>query len=305
MNTQTQQDTTFSLLRNILATVLMIAGVTTAQAADLKPNTIYVTDTTSLYAVDETTGTAVRVGDAKPSISYIRDIAFDDSGKLYGLTGLMQFFKFDSTTSNMVAINEPTSYARSHDGLAFLNGKFYAAEISGLDSADPESGSFTSIGYYGLGAHESVSDLASGSDGVLYASVTFPPDYYGNNYSDYLATLDTTTGEMNLIGNTYIYHLRGLTEKDGVLYGINSDGDLYSIDKVSGFGTLVASGVVPNAYGMATSPAVIAGTSNTSADAGTGTDSGSGGGALSLPLMLLIAGMALLRRVDDRKARTN
>lgn len=294
MNAKTQSASAFTLLRNTLVASLMVAGTATAQAADLQPNTIYVTDSDSLYAVDETRGTAVRVGEAQPSLSYILDIDFDASGKLYGLTGLMQFFSFDAASSRMVEINGFTSSGRTHSGFAFHNGAFYAAESTGLEGADPEAGSFTIIGSYGLGAREYVTDLASGSDGMLYASVRFPPDYYGYRSADFLATLNTTTGEMNLIGSTYIYDLEGLTEKDGVLYGIGSGGDLYQIDKVSGFSTLIAAGVVPGAFGMATSPTTLPGFGTTGAG-------GSGGGAMSLPLMLLIVGIVCLRRVGGRK----
>lgn len=67
---------------------------------------------------------------------------------------------------------------------------------------------------------------------------------------------------------------------DGTIYGINSVGDMYSIDPISGMGTLIHSAVVPGAYGMATSPASLG--------SGDGTDSGAAGGALSFPLILIL-----------------
>ena len=292
MKTATQLTNIPAILKNTVAAVTMLLGATTLQAEPLQANTIYVTTGSGLYAVNESNSTASQVATANPSLSQIEDLAFDD-GELYGLTSLMQFFQFDAASNAMLASNDFTSYGLNHRGLEARNGVFYAAEQHGLQIADPHTGSFTEIGPYGLGAGERVTDLAFDSNGVLYAAVSFNI-VYG---SEYLATLNTATGEMNIIGNTFISGLRGLTEKDGVLYGISSTGDLYTIDKLSGQGTLLADGLVPGAYGMTTSPASL-GNNGT----GAGTDPGtaaagdsSSGGALSLPLMLLMTALLVFR----------
>ena len=282
MKNQTTQSNAKTLLRNTLAAAtIMLAGTELLQAEPLLPDTIYVTTSTGLYSVDEVAGTSVRVAEADPALSQIQDIAFDGE-TLHGLTSLMQFFIFDEVTNAMIPTNNASSYALSHYGLESRNGQFYAAEARVLQAANPQTGTFTNIGVYGLGADEQVTDLAFGADGVLYASVSFTLSY------DYLATLNPATGEMNIIGNTFISGLRAMTEKNGVLYGMNSSGDLYSIDKVSGFGTMLASAVVPGAYGMTTSPAAMGNNMGSNGDA-------SGGGALSLPLMLLMGVMIMLR----------
>ena len=284
MKTLTQTSGISSFMRNGLVAAGLLVASASLQAEPLQANTIYVTDSTGLYAIDETRGTATRVGDASTGFSSIQDIAFDGN-ELYGLTRLMQFFKYDTETNEMIALNGYSSYAQTHRGFAAYNGVFYAAENRVLQTANPDAGTFGPVGPYGLGAGEEVDDLAFSSDGTLYAAVNFNITYG----TSYLATLDTNTGEMNLIGNTFISALRGLTEKDGVLYGINSVGDLYEIDKVSGMGTLLASDVVSGAYGMATSPS---NTGGGSIDSGEGSSSG---GALSWPLMILMVSMVMVR----------
>ena len=290
MKTQTQSNTAFNFVRNTVAATVIILGATMAagiyqnvQAEPLKANTIYVNTSTSLFEVDETTGTATLVGNANPSVSQIEDLAFNGNN-LYGLSYLMQFFKYDTAASNMVSLNNYTSYSSHHQGFEYGNGVYYAASNYGLETVNLESGTFTYVGSYGLGAGEQVTDLAYSYDGKLYATVTFNISY---GY-DYLAVIDTSNGNMQLIGSTYIAGTRGLTEKNGELYAINSTGDLYSINKTTGAGMLLANAVVSGARGMATSSMDMGG-------------DGTGGGALSLPVMVLMMLFGLVRLVRHGK----
>ena len=267
----------------LIISMSAIVTVKDAHATPLKSNTIYVNTSTTLYEVDLATTTATSVGQANPSISQIEDIAFDGN-ELYGLTYLMQIFKYNENTSAMVAVNNYTSYALHHRGLEARSGTFYAAGYYGLQTVNKQTGAFTDVGYYGLGAGERVNDLAFSADGTLYAIVSFGLTY------DYLGTINPDTGELSLIGNTFVSGTRGLTEKDGELYLINSVGNLYSLSKTSGASTLIANGLVAGAYGMDTSPA-----------AGSYSEGGSGGGSLSLPLMLMIVLMTLARMMNRQR----
>lgn len=278
MNKHTQ------VIRNTLIATSLLLGSNIAMADPLQPDTLYANTGEGLYAIDQTTWTATRVGTTDPVISNIQDITYSN-GKMYGISTLMQFFEYDETRETMIGQNGYQSYADQFYGLDSYQGEFYVAGHYGLARVETSDMSYDYIGSYGLGAGEEVTDLAFADDGTLYATVTFNVTYA----SDYLATLDLSTGEMNLIGNTYINGSRGLTFKNGTLYAINSVGDLYSVDTTSGMGTLLKEDMLPGAYGLGRTPADL------NAGGASGGD-GSSGGALSLPMLLLIGLLPLLRK---------
>ena len=275
MNKHTQ------VIRNTLIATSLLMGSNIAIADPLQPDTLYANTGEGLYAIDETTWTATRVGTTDPLFSDIQDITYS-SGKMYGISTLMQFFEYDETQENMIGQNGYQSYADQFYGLDSYQGEFYVAGRYGLYRVETSNMTYEPVGGYGLGAGEEVTDLAFADNGTLYALVDFNITYG----SQYLATLDVNTGEMNLLGATYINGARGLTFKNGTLYAINSSGDLYSVDPASGFGTLIQADVVPGALGLGRTPAAL--------NAGGG--DGSSGGALSLPMLLLIGLLPLLRK---------
>lgn len=148
----------------------------------------------------------------------------------------------------------------------------------------------TGLKSYGLCAGELVTDLAFAADGTLYVSVQFP----GISYS-YFGTISTETGELMLLGNTGVEYVIAITVRDDVIYAMDRVGDLYTLNEVSGFSTLIAADVLPGVTGLATSSAAIVAPvdgSNPSAASGEGTSTG----GLSVYWMMLVALMSAFRR---------
>lgn len=279
--------------RNTLIVSAMLLGVATVQAEPLQPNTLYATNHEGLYAIDTTAWTTTRIGDADPAFTNVEDIAVSGNS-MYGVATNMQMFEYNEITANMDALTAPRSYADNLYGLDQYQGVLYTAGHYGLARVDPATDTFDYIGSYGLGAGEEVTDLAFAPDGTLYASVTFNITYG----SEYLTTIDVTTGEMNIIGPMLIYGARGLAFKDGTLYAIDSVGDVYSVDPISGLGTLLHEAVLPGAYGMTATPAGFG------ASGGAGGDGGSSsGGSLSWPVMALLFAVAAMRKTPAKAQR--
>lgn len=273
------------------ALILVVSGQVTAAA--LESNRIYVTDRNSLYLVDEVTGAASVVAEADPPLGQIEDIAFDGS-TLYGLSGLMQVFTYNASSAKMEAQNNYTSFALQHYGLEAFGGMVFAAENNLLMRLDPATNTFSDVGSgYGLGAGETVNDLAFDESGILYASVSV------SGQPDLLGVLDPVNGTLVLLGSTGVSGLRAITVKDGILYGMSSVGDLYTLSRFNGFATMIHASVVPGAYGMETSPANLSvGGAGSGTGGGSGDDSGSS--AMSLPVLLAILGLVSLRLLRKR-----
>lgn len=277
------------LLRYTFLVASLMLGGSLAYAEALKPDTIYVNTVDALYEVDTGSYTASRIADVSLPVSEIDDMTIINN-TLYGLSARMQFTRYGEATATMQTLNDPHSYDDLTRGMVSYYGTTYATGYSGLYTVDPNNDGFNFVGYFGLGAGEDVTDLAVSDSGVIYATVTF----HVTSASDYLATLDPDTGAMNIIGNTYVYGTRGLTMKNGVLYAINSSGDLFTLNKTSGASTLLASGVVHGAYGMASTDARFV--SSIAGNSGGNTLDNASGGSLSLLSLLIVTIMAGLHR---------
>lgn len=292
-----------SIVKNTIASLLLVSGmaaaVTDANAYDLKANTIYANVKGGIYKINldlinlpaSNKTNAVKVADTNESYSSIQDIAFDGS-TAYGMNLNWQLLKIEPSQNKTVAINSATSYSHQYRGLEARGGELYAAETRSLQKIDKATGKTRALAPgatgYGLGGGEQVDDLAFAEDGTLYAMVSFPRVSYGNSY---LATLNKTTGSLTLIGSTGVSAMRALTVKDGILFAMNSVGDLYALDPNSGNGIKVASAVLPGVYGMDTSPVNLA-----SPKADSNGDDEGGAGGLSVYLVLAIAVAGWLRR---------
>ena len=288
-----------STISAIMLATVMSAASGEVRAYDLQANTIYASTKDEIYRVElnGAATTATKVADSNASLSGIQDVAFDGS-VMYGANLHMQLLKLEPSADVTQPINEAASYSLQYQGLEARNGVLYGAELRSLVIIDKATGNPVSgngIGGYGLGAGELVTDLAFAEDGTLYASVNFE----GIPYS-YLGTLDTNTGELMLLGNTGVEYILAITVKDGLLYAMDRQGSLYSLNDVSGYATIVAEQVLPGVSGLDTSPAQVSAGATT---AGTGatdndTDTGGGsGGSLSAVLLILVSITSLMRRI--------
>lgn len=282
------------IVKYTIASMMLISGAIVslgeARAYDLQPNTIYANAQGGIYRIDLALNSAIRVAETNASLSSVQDVAFDGD-TLYGINLNWQLLKLEPSRDETVAVNQATSFSLQFQGLEARDGVLYGAELRSLVRLDQATGNpvaGSGLSSYGLGAGEKVSDLAFDDDGTLYATVDFP-----GLESTFLGTVDTTTGALNIIGITGTENLLALTVKDGVLYAMNSSGDLYTLDKVSGFATEVARAVLPGVKGMDTSPA-----SSGSAVVAAG-DGGAGGGSLSVYGLLIMVLSGLLRRIRN------
>jgi len=287
-----------SIVAGIVLATSMLAVSTDATAYDLKANTIYANAKGGIYEINLDTEVATKVADTNASLSSIQDIAFDGS-TLYGINYNWQLLKLEPNQNETVAINEASSFSLQFQGLEARDGVLYGAETRSLvtiDKATADTGlPGPGASSYGLGAGEQVTDLAFAEDGTLYASVDFPGIAY-----TYFGAVDSATGTLNLIGNTGATGIRAITVKDGIVYAMNSVGDLFTLNKVSGFSTTVATAVLPGVYGMDTSPAkidVVDENTGTADESTVTTTAGSAGGSLSVYWMLMLVLVAGLRRI--------
>lgn len=284
-------------VRNTFASLMLAAAsmiTVEAYAYDLQANTIYAQASGGIYAIDVDAASATKVADMKASLSPVQDIAFDGS-TMYGINLHWQLIKLEPGDSAAVAVKQAESYSLQFQGLAARNGVLYGAELRSLITLNKETGNPEELCPgclgYGLGAGEVVTDLAFAADGSLYASVQFP----GIPYS-YFGTISTATGELNLIGNTGVENIMAITVKDDVIYAMDSVGDLYTLNEVSGFSTQVAVALLPGVTGMDTSPATVVNpVDNGGTEPAASGDSTSGGSPSGLMLMLFAA-LPLLRR---------
>ena len=242
-----------TITNTIMSAALFAAMLTSgsAYAYELRPNTIYAQANSAIFAVDVDNYSATKVADAPATMSELQDLAFVDSD-MYGVNQHWQVMKLGPLDSQASTVKEAESYSLSFQGLESRDGVLYAAEHNSLVKLDRMTGMTQALcdgcGAYGLGAGELVTDLAFSADGTLYAVI----DFSGIPYS-YFGHIDTSTGNLNLIGNTYVKNLKAITEKDGVMYAMGTDGSLHTLNKVSGFATQVAQDVLAGVAGMGTS----------------------------------------------------
>ena len=180
------------------------------------------------YKIDLTTGVATLIGPLPVAIADMEGLAFDPkTGVLYGV---------DDTTEKLFTIDPSDGMATEVGdlgvsiidlGLTFdpdgnlwmateVPGKFYS--IDKTTGAATEVGSLVVLG---------VTALAAASDGTIYG---LDPAY------DDLVTIDPATGEATAVGPLGIsVENSGLDfDANGVLWGINVDGTVFTINTLTG-----------------------------------------------------------------------
>lgn len=178
----------------------------------------------NLFTINESTGSAEKIG---PIGLEVTDIAFYGA-ELYGVT-FSTFVKIDKTTGLGTEVGS-LNFNNMNALAVSSRGEIYSADfVSGnLIKISIDTGNGTLIGNYGNGLTSS-GDLAFDLNGALYATVTKP-----GSLTDWLAQVNTLTGEATLIGDVGFRGVYGLSFLNKVLYGVTFDGKFIKIDKLSG-----------------------------------------------------------------------
>ncbi len=192
---------------------------------------LYYDDSYSLYSIDSNSLYETFMGDI--GFGNVTDIAFNQSGELYGCT-YGSLLRIDPNTGAGTLIG---SIGFETNALAFdNNGKLYGATIYGeFISINVVTGSGTYIGSFG-GDLRSSGDLIFSPDGRLYATVKYS---YSNTY-DFLAVINKSNGIASIIGNIGYNYVYGLAfDKKNNLYGFTDDYELLSVNTSTGIGTFL------------------------------------------------------------------
>jgi len=241
----------FGQNRTGLPTALVLVLISASTAWGFAVDVLYAISgrgSSTLYILDDL-GRATAVG---PMGANITDIAFY-RGTFYGITS-SKFYQIDPDTGAASLVG--LLHAGSLNALAVnpATGQAYAAGADGVFiRIDPATAAGTRIGSLGIadgGRITAVGDLVFDPQGIrLYASVDWGP--HGN--SDYLATIDPSTGVATIIGDIGYDKVYGLAFKDGGLYGVTGDEEFLRLDPLTGRGTEINHTGI-RYYGMTAAP---------------------------------------------------
>jgi len=197
----------------------------------------------NLYSIDLASGVATRIGPT--GYTDIEGLAFDVNGVLYG---------YDDTAEELVTLNLATGVATpvghsglgvTEVGLAFddLGALYLSNEVPHvLYRLNPHTGVAVPVGLQS----QSICGLAF-RNGVMYG--------LGGSNTDNLVSVNRTNGAVTAIGPLGISLVDGGIDFDtnGVLWGLEEGGRLFTINPASGATTVVA-GIGNGFEGLAISP---------------------------------------------------
>lgn len=187
-----------------------------------------------LYSIDMTTGAATVIGPV--GFNDVEGLSFHPyTGVLYGVDDdTAQLITIDLNTGAGTAVG-PLTIVMTDVGITFdpsghlwmstdLPGNFY--------SINPNTGKATLIGSQG----QKVTGLASFTEGTIYG--------LGGDLTDNLVTINTATGLATSVGpliNVVAVHDGGIDfDANGVLWGIEDKGTIFTINPTTGEATVVA-----------------------------------------------------------------
>lgn len=232
--------------RHIVSIALLGASALAAHSAQAADPTIWVVDSAGkLGTVNVNTGAASLIGNTGQSMY---DIAFDPSGKLWGVSGYNNtLYSINTSTGASTAVG---ALGTGINALVFgSNGTLYGASGGSLYSINTTSGASTLIG---SGSYSSVGDLAF-VGGKLFLSS------YGSSTNG-LWQLDTTTGAGTSISSTTSMAYTALGSPDGsTLYGV-VDHSVYRVNVSTGAATFLSTydSTLGSGYGGAFTTEAIA-----------------------------------------------
>ncbi len=223
-------------IRAIAVSVAAI-GATTAGAGAIQ---FYMMDGVNnvLYLVETDPVRSTYIGDLGPLMpdEITTSLALENGHRLYLIDRhnqlLMRVNAHTGDVLSVVPLQQPVVYPnRGFD--VHPDGHLYALiEGKHLYTIDPSTGETTFVTDI-MGAHQ-IECVAFGPDGTLYAA--------NSDNGLWLCTIDLSTGETTVVGNTGVDDVDGLTYgNDGFLYGTDAGGPdvLYQIDPATGQATVM------------------------------------------------------------------
>ncbi len=178
----------------------------------------------------------------------VTDIALDMSGKLYAITNHDIF--------TCVTASAACTWLAALPGTGTFNGMTFVPK----GTISPVTETLIGIGTDGswnqidvLGASATVKKLGEYGGGWLSSGDAFSVEGIGTyatlkgvSKTDSLAKIDPTTGKIiSIVGETGVDQLFGLAWWNGVFYGVSNDGNIYTLDTMTGKATIVAGITVP------------------------------------------------------------
>mgnify|MGYP003374786238 CR=1 FL=1 len=221
---------------------------------------VYAHSATLLYAVNPRTNALRTVGtftfaSGDRNNHVMNDIAVDADGTLVGSTQDALYRINTSTASCTLIAPLPDG---NFVGLTYLpvgvipntTGEVLIGGVSGGDfwRIDATTGRATRLGQL----HRNSTEYALSGDFVSIAGAgtfaTVRATNASSTSSDQLASVNPSTGEVNILGNTGFDRIFGLAYYRNTLYGFTRDGEFISINIRTGVGTLVSM-PAPQFYG--------------------------------------------------------
>jgi plastocyanin/cell division septation protein DedD len=212
-----------------------------------------------LWLIDVTNQSATLIGDT--GFDRLGAIAFDSNSTLYGVSGgsanqgtLMTIDPTNGTPTVIGLLSDPDAAV---DGLRFNSqGVLYGGSFNNTKSVgelltiDPSNGNvLSSLTLLGSG-NAFCPGIAFDSLGALYGS-------RGNSsgHAEDLDLIDQATGILIAIGPAEVPISDIVFAPDGILYGSSPNGDLYTIDPLTGTKTLLFNTGIAQLSGLAAAPA--------------------------------------------------
>jgi len=220
---------------------------------------VYAESQHTLYQVDPNPPNALTTicdfSGAIPADAGVNDIAVQRNGGMYGITKT-DLYQIDPQTCVGTHVAPLAQSAGGFNGLTFSDADtLVAADADGhVVTIDTSTGQVSDAGHFGTNLGCS-GDIVALSDGTVYATAKILDG--GSNATDVLVTLDPSNGYFatRVSSQSTGYHgVFGLGYWAGELYGFDRNGNVLTIDPVTGVATLLHA--VPNTqfYGAGTTP---------------------------------------------------
>ena len=216
------------------------AHETGAPETDRVYDKVYAHSATTLYQIDPVALTLSVVGDfvwpEAPPDEEMTDIAIDAHGKMLGVS-FRNVYEIDNQTAECHFLTELSG---RFNGLSFVEGVVEGEAVSLVGTTldgewftlDQTTGEGALVGNFGNGMTSS-GDVVFVRDAGAFAIVKHP-DFE----TDVLVSVDPTSGEATVIGDTGFSDIWGVGYWAGRIYGFTRAGEFILIDAETGAGVL-------------------------------------------------------------------
>jgi hypothetical protein len=224
------------------------AAVDMAEAPYVDVSRIWAHSGDTLYSVDPVTFDLQTVGKFGVRES-MTDLAVTPNGEVYGIS-MTSLYRIERSAARATVVFDKIS--QENVALTFqTDGTLLMADKPGsVRVINPTSGAISDVGIYG-GGFNTAGDLVAVADGTMYGiSESGPGSSVGSNV---LITVDGQ-GRATPVGGIGFDEVWGLAYAGGRVLAFTSRGEIISIDRATGKGTLVRSFQGVRFYGAGTSP---------------------------------------------------